>query len=252
MILCAGLSIVFTSCASLGGAKTFSAGTSVATQYLFRGVPQTDALVSQSNLDASIDLGNGDTFNLGFWANMDLSNDAGGGVFPDGNGGKITEFDIVPTYSTSFYGMAVDLGITNYNFPNGVGASTNELFVTVGREFGGLDGSLTINYDFDEVEDYYLALALERAFQVDNQTTATAAVGLGVAGEDQGLAYFGARESGLSDANVSLSLNYQSSEAVVLTAGVMVSSIINSDYQDALDATGIDTDNVTFWIGMSF
>jgi hypothetical protein len=252
MVLIAGLPMISTSCLALGGAKSVSVGTAVHSRYLFRGVPLVDAPVSQSNLDVALELESGDSVGLGIWANMDLSNDTGDAVFPDGNGGKVTEIDFVPTYSTSFGGTAVDFGITNYNFANGVGASTNEFFVALSRDFGALGGGLTINYDFDEVEDYYLSLSVSKGLEVNEKTTVSAAVNLGIAGEDQGLAYWGAQASGLSDVNFSLSFYNQASEAVVLSAGLVISSIINSDYEDALDLAGIDTDNVVFWVGMSF
>ena len=71
---------------------------------------------------------------------------------------------------------------------------------------------------------------------------------MGQIGDDQGLAYFGAAESGLSDVSASATVNYQFDSLTTFYLSVNGVSAIDSELEDALDAAGLD--DAGFWLAL--
>ncbi len=230
-----------------------SVGTSVsgASMYMFRGVPQVDDMVFQGDLSVSVSDDAGGTYSMTAWANMDGSNDTGDAVFPNGNDRKITEFDLVPEYSRSCGNLSTAVGITNYNFPNGVGGSTSELYASVSYDTM-LNPSIVANWDFDAVEGVYVQVGLSEGWELAKDTALEVGVAAGYADEDQGLAYWGAKSSGISHVEGYVSVTKTFTDRLNVFASVSGASIVEDDYEKALDAALIETDNVWFMLGLGW
>lgn len=147
------------------------------------------------------------------WGNMDLSNDTGDAPFPDGNGGEVTEIDLIGWYSRRIGDVDYEFGLINYSFPSGVGGSTNEAYVSASWEAVGIDMGFSVFYDFDELDDYYANFGVGHSFELDNNLSLDAGVSVGAMGEGQAEAYFGTKDSGLADQTAG-ALNAASVEAV--------------------------------------
>lgn len=247
-LLCLLLST--SSCASLrdGTPATTSASAGVATQFWFRGAIQSDGPVLQANLATDVPLKNDVTVQIGTWGNMELSNDTGDAALPNGNGGQLDEIDLYANASRTFGAIDTSVGLASYNFPNEVGASTHELFVSGATSTGPVGHALTLYYDFDAVEDAYLNYQASHSVALDDELDLGLSVLLGYMGSDQAAAYFGLEDSGLSDLSFNATLSWAYDEITSLYIAGTALTVPDSDLADSLEDNGFDDSG--FWISV--
>ncbi|MBL8732035.1 MAG: hypothetical protein JNN13_06670 [Planctomycetes bacterium] len=245
------LAALFASCASVSKPPSAGATLVLGNTYVFRGVPQATDGVLQGDMHASVTDDADATYTITGWANMNLSSEGDDGIFPADKDGKVTEFDLVPEYSRRFGEWTAAVGFVNYNFPNDVGLSTTEVYAAVGHD-DVLKPKLTIYYDIEEVEGLYVNAAISHAWQVAEKVTVEAGASLGYASERMGSAYWLDRSAGMADLVARVGGAYAITPHCSLTAAVYASTILDSSYGDALDAAGIDQDNVWVLIGAAW
>ncbi|MEZ6016014.1 MAG: hypothetical protein R3F49_12920 [Planctomycetota bacterium] len=239
------------SCLSVRADEPAAVGASVnaTTAYWFRGAPVNTSGALQGDLATSIPLADGGLLDLSTWGNMSLTNDSGNGVEPDGNALGFTEVDFVASYTRSFDGYDVTTGVVSYNFPNLVGGSTTEVFGTASFEAFGLSHALSVYYDFDALDGYYMSYAGGWSTEIDERTTFDAGLMLGAMGGDQAAFYFGTDSNGLSDLSLSGTFSRAIDEATTVSATLAYVTTIDSDYKDALDANGLDDNGIVLTVG---
>jgi hypothetical protein len=243
--------LLLCACASVTKPPSAGATLVVGNAYVFRGVPQATDGVLQGDMHMSVTDEDGATYAMTAWANMNLSSEGDDGVFPADKDGKVTEFDLVPEYSRQFGEWTLSGGLVNYNFPNGVGTSTTEIYAAASYDTL-LKPKLTVYYDIEEVEGLYVNAAVSHVWNLAEKLTLDAGLSLGIASAKQGAAYWGDRSSGLADLIASVGLSYAASPHVSLTGKVYGSSILASGYRDALDAAGLAQDNLWVLVGMAW
>lgn len=251
LVTLSALTFLLAACASVTKPPSVGASLVVGNTYVFRGVPQATDGVLQGDMHMSVTDDDGATYGITGWANMNLSGEGDDGVFPAGNSSKITEFDLVPEYSRQFGEWTVYGGLANYNFPNGVGTSTTELYAAASYDTL-LKPKLTVYYDIEEVEGIYATAAVSHAWEVADKLTIDAGLSLGIASDKQGLAYWGDKSSGLADLVAKVGATYALTPHTSLTAAVYGSSILATKYRDALDAAGLDEDNLWVLVGAAW
>ncbi|QDU83339.1 Bacterial protein of unknown function (Gcw_chp) [Planctomycetes bacterium Pla163] len=244
----------FASCSTVSGPPQASASINFANAYLFRGVPQIDANVMQSDLSVALPYEDGSTASLTVWGNMDLESDNGSAAFGGGNSGTFTEIDIVPEYAWTIGDLSAAVGLISYSFPSGTSGitGTSEFYASIGGDVLGLDGALTAYYDLEEVEGLYVSGSLGRGFELAERVSLDLSIALGYADDDQAMAYYGSTSGGLADLLFSAGLGYAVDEHMSVGLGLFASSILGSDLEDAVDAAGYDTDSVWLALGASW
>ena len=200
-----------------------------ASAYVWRGITFTDGAVFQPSFTSAHHKG----LSLNVWGNLDVddSNDLSG---------DFQEIDLTLSYALPIESSwAVEVGYIEYLFPNGVGEGTREVFTTLAWE-GAVTPSVSLYYDFDEVDDLYanFALAYARTFGAFDLEIAASA---GHAGDDFALSAGGA-EGGLFDGHLSLTLGY-STGRYSLAAFVA--------YTDTLDDAALPDQDVGAYGGFS-
>jgi len=235
-------------CQSDGPPPGIDTNLGLLSQYNFRGVPQNDEGVFQADTTVTMATENDGTIGFTAWGNMDLKNDTGDAVFPDGNGGDFSEIDLTAFCSRRVGDHVFSIGVINYNFPNGVGDSTNEIYAGVEAEHFGITSSVTAYFDFDEVEGIYVSGALSRGHEINSKFSAELGVSIAYSDNDHSAVYYGANASGLADLVATGSLAYAYDENTTFSFTVSASTLIDDDLDDAVDAAGIDSDNV--WAGL--
>ncbi len=243
------MALAITSCNAVQGPAAVDLTGAVLTQYNFRGVPQNEEGAVQADVNVALPTSSEGTLELNVWTNWDGHNDTGPAVLPDGNGGKMSEIDLVGGWSKDFESVSFSTGLISYNFPNNVGGSTTEVYAGFGWDVFDLSPSVTLYWDFDSVDGAYLNGSISRGFELSEDTSAELGLGLGFTDGDHALAYYGVDESGLADLLVSASVSHAYDENTTLGGFLSVSSIIDSDLEEALDAAKFDSENV--WLGAS-
>ena len=126
---------------------SFSANVGLFTDYLFRGISQTDeGPAIQGGFDYSADLNDDVGFYTGVWAsNLDFNDGNQASIEIDYYGGLTGEFGAIP-------GLTWDAGVIYYSYPGAAG-SLNYDYVegmfALGYDFGVASAGLSVNYSPD-------------------------------------------------------------------------------------------------------
>ena len=195
-----------------------SVETAVNSQYLWRGMVLNDKPVFQPGVTFS-----GGGLELNIWGNMDLTDDYD------------HEFEFYEVdYTLSYYweqdGMEWVLGVISYTYPNTDWTSTMEAYAGCTWTDVTFSPSVTLYYDFDEVEGFYLEVGGSHEFD----SGLSVGLSFGYASEDYVDAYFAV--DGDADAaftHYALSLDYPVALKygelnLNLTYGSLVDSSIHS------------------------
>ena len=235
------------------------ASATVASEYNFRGMTNVEKGVVQGEM--SVDLPTKmETSSLNFraFANYDIHTDTGDAWFPDGHGGEPTQIDLQASYSETYRGFDITAGVISYALQNPddfVNADergeTKEFFVNVARPVAWqLVPSLTLHYDFDEVEDLYANAAVERSFPLQDKWVADARVSVGYSGEDQSDWNYGLPESGWADLRGTAGVTYAYDTHTEFRSTLNASTMIDEDLRDWFDLIDIDADTVWLTVGV--
>lgn len=241
------------SCESVRGTEPshVSASQVVASAYWFRGTPQSLEPVTQGDVTVHSPLAWGGTLSLITWYSLQLTNGTGDAIVPDGNGGQATEIDIAFHYTDRIGWADVSAGAVGYSFP-GVGPSTKEFYVGAGADALGLYHALTLYYDSDMLDDYYVSYQLARGIALDETWSLTLSSLLGYMSDGQAAFYFGADRHGVSDLSVSADLSYHFDENTSAFLKVSGVTVPDDDLSGALDAAGYDARGVWVTLGAAW
>jgi hypothetical protein len=236
---------------------TVEVNAQAASEYNFRGMTNNERGVLQT--DMAIDLPTKletSSVTLKAWSNFDLSNDVGDAWFPDGHAGEPSQIDLLASYSETYRGFDITSGLVSYVPQNADDfpfveerGETKEFFVDIAHPGPfGIVPSLTLHYDFDEVEGWYLNTAVARGFPINEKLALDLRLSLGHSDSRQSDWNYGLRASGLADLQGSGRLTYQLDKNTTLHLSVNGSTIVDSDLRDWFDVLGIDAD--TYWAGI--
>lgn len=229
----------------------------LATQYNFRGMTNVDAPVLQT--EASVDLPTRvekGSISAKVFVNWDLDNDVGDAWFPSGHAGEPSQIDLHLAYTENYHGVDITTGFVSYALQNpddfpfaAERGETKEVFVNATRPvWYDLVPSLTLHYDFDEVDGFYGNAAVARDFPINEQFAADASVSLGYSDEDQSDWTYGLKESGWADLQGRAGVSYFMDVNTTIRLELAGSHIVDSNLRDWFDLIGIDPD--AFWVSL--
>lgn len=242
------------SCAAVRGTDAPATNTNLAaaTQYWFRGVPQSDALVAQADATVDVPLAQGDALALGVWGNYELSNSAGDAAFGDGHGGDFSEIDVSGRYSANVDEVQLFAGFVHYSFPDSIGRSTAELLVGLG--FDGWTSDMrhtaTLYYDVDLADDFYATYDVSWKLPLDEKFSSSIGGLVGLMGHDQSELYFGLDRTGFSDVSASGRLDYALDEFTSVWAKATASIVPDGRLRAELEDRGFRSSAIVFTIGV--
>lgn len=241
------------SCAELRGTErsTVSTSATVASALWFRGTPVSLAPVMQGDLVVHTPLANGAVLSFTTWYNGQLTNRAGDAALPDGQGGELTEIDLVLDYAQTIGKVDVSAGGIGYHYPEWR-ASTREAYLGGSLDALGLAHALTAYYDLDLLDDFYLLYQASKGFALDVHWSAALAFLLGYMGDDQAAFFFGTERSGLSDLLLTGSLTYAFDENTTVFLKAAGVTVPDEDFSDALDQSGLEDSGLWFSLGAAW
>ncbi len=186
-------------CGNVGAARAVevSYGVDAFSRYVWRGITLSDGPVLQPSVRLSHQLAKRHTLTGMVWGNVDLE---------DGNdtAGDWNELDLTVDYGFNARRFRLALGLKQYTFPNTGFRNTCEFFVRIEARTL-VKPVLTLYYDFGEIDDPYVNLALA----IDRTITANwryrLALSAGYAGSDFAIA----GQRGLHDGNLTLELTHE-------------------------------------------
>jgi uncharacterized protein (TIGR02001 family) len=217
-------------------------GADIFSHYVWRGLILTDDPVLQPSVTLSTC-----GFSLNVWGSIDMTD-----INEDmGQDYHMQELDFTLAYDFSaMEGVDMGVGVIYYTFPGTMYDSTQEVYGSVALSMVPyVTPSLTVTYDFDEAEGFYIVGALDSEFALTEKMALGLGASLAYGDSDYNAFYYLIDESGLADLNFSASLSYQVNDnfSVGISAGYMV--IVGSDVKDSLEANDMSTNQ--FFMGVS-
>ena len=196
--------------------------------YVWRGITFNDGFIVQPSFDTATDFGLG--FNA--WANIDI--DDYDGYYEKG---ELSEIDLTVYYSLPLESSPIgaDIGYVEYAYidqgdTNRAAGGTREVYLSIYPKDCPFGSSLTIYYDIDEVEDFYLSLAVSKDIAMEGSPVGVKlGASVGYMGEDMATHYAGGTDGGFSDYLVSATTSYSLSESVSLQLLLAYSDTLDED-----------------------
>lgn len=214
-------------------------GVDLATNYNWRGVEFNDEPVAQPWIDISKSFDSvfseGDSLTIGFnwWGNYDFTD--------GGRDDNFSEYDWTPYLSYSTGAVTIDAGLIYYYFPGiggGDGADTAEVFLGFSYDCL-LQPSLTVYYDFDDGEGFYVNFGLGHSFALTENLSLDLGADVGWADSDMGGFIYGSDSAGFTNVHGSVGLSYAVNENFDLGVTYHGSAFID-EADDAADAASVN------------
>jgi hypothetical protein len=206
---------------------------------VWRGQLLTDEPVIQPYVEVS-----SGGFSLNVWGSIDTTdtNEVGDETY------RIQEVDYTLSYgATVTEGLDMEGGVIYYDFPGTGFDATQEAYVSACLSDVLLAPSLTVYYDFDEVEGVYANAGIGHAFELNEKLSLSLSGSLGWGDEDYNMGYFGVDDSGLNDFSVSSSLDYEVNDVFSMSFFLAHSELVDGDVEDAVNDSGVTTGGVGFY-----
>jgi uncharacterized protein (TIGR02001 family) len=211
-----------------------SAGVTVASKYVWRGLRLTDDPVLQPSLTVDHK-----SLSLNVWGNTDLTD-------VNGTPGETNELDYTLSYSFSVDRADISIGVIQYTFPHTAFEPTTEIFGSVGIPVL-LSPIVTVYYDSDEVGGLYGTFGVSHSFSLGDvyrgiSPSLDLSGSIGYATGDWNEAYYGVNSSGLVDLLLTAGLSIPFDDHLSIRPFVSFSQVIDGDLKDA-----VEDDNTTFF-----
>lgn len=206
-------------------------------KYVWRGIVQTESGAFQPSVTVSHKSG----LAANFWASHDL------------DAGEIREHDYTLSYTWSTGPAEMGVGYIYYAFPNTTAPSTSEIYLSAAFD-GKFSPALTLNYDIDEADGFYLALSsgydipLGRPDSGLTCLNLSGRVGFGSSGYND-YWFFGANKSAVTDVFVSAALPLQAGKTWTITPSLNYTAVLDGGLRNALTSNGLKKN--CFYVGVS-
>jgi hypothetical protein len=239
-------------------AVTVDADASVGSSYVFRGQTMVDGPVAQGNARVGLPLALGGAVQLAGFANVDLTNDVGGGWFDDGHAGEITEYDGIAAYAFDAGPLTVEAGAQYYGWPDGLDfpaspfPSTTQAFVRVGADVAGFAPSVTVFRDVDEVNGAdYAQAGLAREVLLAKALRLELGGSLGWSDATHSLWLYRRETDGFSDLAGRAHVAWDARDWLTVRVGAHASTILDDTMRGWFDGKANDADVVWFTLGVA-
>ena len=244
----------------------------VMSAYVYRGVVGNDQAVFQPGLDVAGPYG----FGYSLWANMNLT-DAESAWYPD-TFGKWGEVDLGLNWTCPAEGLVgLTVGATYFLYPQDssevladeatgeplvdaegnvrVSAAPADDGYELYAEFSAdvpLAPSLKLCHDLENGDDWIIIAGIGHTFGLTDELTLDLGASLGYAGKYYVASNYGSDTGdALSHAQVDAALNYAVSETVSVGLKGSVSTLLDADLRDDVDAEGYYPETDIFFGGVS-
>lgn len=195
-------------------AAEVTAGTDIATAYVWRGITFNDEGVIQPSVTVTHPAG----FAFNVWANYDLGN------FDDRlQDNDFSEVDLTFSYTLDLSPVSLTVGHIEYLFPNaGSDTATGEIYGSAGIELvEGITFTGAVYVDYDEVNDVYGTIGLSvdvgaLVLKLPAPWSLSFSSSIGFAGREFVEAY-GGEGSGAYDWNLGLTLGYAFNDSLSMS-----------------------------------
>ncbi len=180
-------------------------------------------------------------FALNVWASYNLTDKLG-----DDLKNEFSEVDLTASYTHLVGPVEFEIGVAEFLFPNQSDTeesetvtnafavpNTREVYLSAALPDVILTPTVTVSYDFEEVEGFYAAIELSHSLEISDMIALDLAFSTGAGDEEYNKYYFGLDDMKLNDGNVSAALPVTLSESWTVTPAITYTWLWDSDVKDS-------------------
>ena len=228
-------------------AWTLSLDQGVYDKYIWRGIQFNEEGVNQGSVDLSYDTGDYGTFGVNYWYNLDMDDE-------NGTAGQISEADYTFYWNKDLgeSGFNLELGFIYYDFSEVDLGSTKEVYAALGYDTF-LSPSLTVYYDIEDVDGFYVELAVGHSFDLSEYLVEGSSFDLGAsigwADDDMASGYYGATDvtTGFTNYKLSAGLNIPVLDYFTITPSIAYYALL-----DDADTQAGEDDDIIVGVNLNF
>jgi hypothetical protein len=220
--------------------------------YVWRGNIINDRPVWQPYAKLSYSLKDYGSLWVSGWGNFDATDRNKHHTFAG-----LNEIDYTAGYTVTVQDFELEAGNIWYTYPKANGKDYGK---TCAEAYGKVtyknetveklfEPSVAVYRDYLDADGYYVALNLNREFEINDQLAVGGDLALGLADDDYLEYYYGDGADGtFSDFTADVYATYKLNETFSITGKLAWTSLLGSDARDNVDADGTDTDEL--WGGI--
>ena len=201
----------------------------IVSSFFNRGRLLDDNVVTQPTVTMLKDFEFG-TILFNVWQNIDIKN-----KLSDEN---LNETDLTLGYTKTVDIMTYNVGIIDYIYTCQDVPNTYEVYMTISAaipESFKLNPTLSIFYDFDEVDGVYAMFGINHSF-ILNSLTITPDVSIGAATSGYNNYYFGVDKAKVNDLSTGLTIAYSYSKEVIISGAVRYGTMLDKEIKDGANS----------------
>lgn len=225
------LSMLLLTAGALASAKEIKTEATLGfyTDYVWRGQVVNDELVLQPSITATKFVSEDGSLSFNVWGNFDLTNSVE-------TKAELSEIDLIASYSRSFDHFGLKAGFIHYIFPNTGIESTTEVYLSANYEPEAvpLIFSLTVYYDFDEIDGFYTAADIESNMDLNHNLSLNLKLSAGYGDSNFNLGYFNVSDSSFVDGVASAVLTYKVWDSTSVSTGLQYMYLLSDALKDAV------------------
>lgn len=193
--------------------------------YVWRGLIVNHDPVMQPSLTV-----NAGGFSFNVWGNFDLTDQD-----KEFDAMQFSEIDLTVAYAWESESAWLETGVVNFMFPNwpSTGSDTSELFFTAGLD-GRLEPWITLNYDFDQIEGFYLNLGIGHTVELGEKTEITLMATYGYGDSSYNSGYFEVDEAGAVDLVLGVSIAHSINDSTGITGTIGRMQLLDSSLKESV------------------
>jgi uncharacterized protein (TIGR02001 family) len=221
--LAAALVLVFVGTAVAQDDVKVSIGADVVSDYIWRGQARNEdgALQPWAQLDV-------DGFLVKLWGSLDIDKE------PNDAQWEFTEFDLTGAYKIPIGDYSLDVGAIYYDYPNTDVANTFEVFGTFTFDGVVLTPYVSLYYDLDEIEGFYLRAGGSYGQKLETFEWLFG-LSLGVGSKDYNDGYFGVDKLAVDDLTANVTVTVPFSDQFSVKVFATAAWLIGGDIKDAVE-----------------
>lgn len=211
-------------------------------KYVWRGIQFNEEGVNQGSIDFSYDTGDMGVFGINVWYNLDLDDE-------NGTSGEFSEVDYTIYWEKSFGDFTLGAGHIYYDFSEVGLGSTREFYVSFSYDTF-LAPSLTVYYDYEDVDGFYVDFAIGHSFDLGVAgMSLDLGANIGWADDDMASGYYGGTNvtTGFTNWGASVGLNIPLGDYFTITPSIAYYALI-----DDADRNGGQDDDFIFGVNVNF
>jgi uncharacterized protein (TIGR02001 family) len=235
LIIAVSLTLLLTAAGAALAETSASASASYMSRYVWRGITLSESYAVQPSVDFVKD-----NLNINMWSSY------------DGETNEAVETDLTVNYTVPVEALSLDIGWIYYALDGF--DDTQEVYVSVAKDFGPVSPSLTAYYDTEVGTGWYIVAAVGYGMDINDKTS----LSLGASASYQmdnnvtgGVDSDGEEYSALHNGELSAALSFAATDDITIEPMIAYTTPLSDEAKDAIKSISFDEEDSIAYGGIT-